>query len=149
VPISREKAALYPKEWKRISREVRERSGGRCECAGECGRKHAERCYAENGGHGARHRVTDRWRSTVDISGCEQFGEKDEDYPQGSRVVLTVAHLWKGPCAPCAERGEKCGEPSHLKAMCQACHLHYDLPHHMKNAAATRRRKRNNTELEL
>lgn len=45
---------------------VRERSGGRCECAGECGRGHEGRCAATDG---APHPVT------------------------GSRVVLTTAHL--------------------------------------------------------
>jgi hypothetical protein len=101
----------YPPDWKRISLEVRARSGGRCECAGECGRAHATRCEARQG-------------APAPVS--------------GKRVILTVAHLWRGPCAPCAARDFKCGEPEHLKAMCQACHLAYDLPHHV----ARRRRNR-------
>ena len=27
----------YPKNWKEISLAIRKRSGGRCECEGECG----------------------------------------------------------------------------------------------------------------
>jgi hypothetical protein len=54
----------------------------------------------------------------------------------GSKVVLTVAHLVIPP-----------GQPGHdadanLRAMCQACHLSFDREQHAKNAAETRRRKR-------
>ncbi len=47
------------------------------------------------------------------------------------RVVLTVAHL----C-----HVTTCEKRSHMKAMCQRCHLRYDRFHHQHNAAATRRR---------
>jgi hypothetical protein len=46
-----------------------------------------------------------------------------------SRVVLTTAHLDHTP--------ENCHD-SNLKAMCQRCHLSYDLDLHRANAAATR-----------
>jgi len=55
----------YPPDWVRVSREIRARSGGRCECRGVCG-AHEGRCPAR---HGEKHPTT------------------------GSRVVLTVAHL--------------------------------------------------------
>lgn len=45
------------------------------------------------------------------------------------RVVLTVAHLNHQP--------EDCRDEN-LKAMCQRCHLRYDVPHHR----STRRRTR-------
>lgn len=50
-------------------------------------------------------------------------------YGTGSRVVLTVAHLDHTP--------ENC-DPDNLRAMCQACHLHYDRDHHAQTARATR-----------
>ncbi|MBV0920649.1 hypothetical protein KC238_25670 [Mycobacteroides chelonae] len=50
-------------------------------------------------------------------------------YGTGSRVLLTVAHLNHTP--------EDCRDEN-LKAMCQGCHLHYDLEHH----AQTRQRAR-------
>ncbi|MEY9961351.1 hypothetical protein [Streptacidiphilus sp. MAP5-52] len=50
-------------------------------------------------------------------------------YGTGSRVVLTTAHLNHQP--------EDC-DPGNLRAMCQGCHLHYDLGHHRVTAAATR-----------
>lgn len=127
MPMDRSR---YPAEWPAIARGVRERSGGRCECHGECGRDHAgdcdrhgrppgptreARCAAV---HGAPHPVT------------------------GSRVVLTAAHLWRGPCAEHAVAGIKCGDLEHLAALCQRCHLAYDLPHHVANARRTRRKRK-------
>jgi hypothetical protein len=100
----------YPPDWPAVSKAVRDRSGGRCECAGECGR------------HGGA---------------CERH--QGEPLSTGYRVILTVAHLWRGPCAKHAEAGIKCGLPEHLKAMCQRCHLSYDLPHHVAAAKRTRR----------
>jgi hypothetical protein len=47
-------------------------------------------------------------------------------------VMLTVAHLNHTP-ADCRDEN--------LKAMCQRCHLRYDVEHHQKNASATRRRR--------
>ena len=107
-------AARYPANWKAISTAVRARSGGRCECAGECGRGHQTRCEARHG---------------------------DPSPKSGWPVILTTAHLWRGPCAAHYAAGVKCDDPEHLKAMCQACHLAYDLPHHVARAAATRERK--------
>ena len=51
----------------------------------------------------------------------------------GSRVVLTVAHLDHDPMN-CAREN--------LRALCQRCHLAYDLKMHLARAAETRRRKR-------
>lgn len=64
-----------------------------------------------------------------------------------SIVILTVAHLWRGPCGEHNKAGEKCGDPSHLKAMCQRCHLAYDLPQHQASARATRRRRKASGDL--
>lgn len=50
-------------------------------------------------------------------------------YGTGSKVVLTVAHLNHTP--------EDCADDN-LKAMCQGCHLHYDLEHHLQTAAQSR-----------
>lgn len=50
----------------------------------------------------------------------------------GSVVRLTVAHLDHTP--------ENCDDEN-LKAMCQRCHLNYDIEHHKKTQAAGRRCK--------
>ena len=62
----------------------------------------------------------------------------------GSRVVLTVAHL--GAPHPDGTPGDVHDKldvrDENLAALCQRCHLRYDIREHMANAAATRRRKR-------
>jgi hypothetical protein len=71
MPIRPENKARYPPDWPSISKRIRERSGGRCECAGECGRgTHEGRCPNLHGGPA---------------------------YGTGSQVVLTVAHLNHAP----------------------------------------------------
>jgi hypothetical protein len=51
----------------------------------------------------------------------------------GSKVCLTVAHLDHTP--------ENCND-TNLRAMCNACHLTYDAPHHAETAARTRAAER-------
>jgi len=118
-PAARE---LYPPDWPAISLRVRERAGWRCECEGECG----------------LHRTNPGPRRCVEGNGAPAI------WARGT-IILTVAHLnaTGGPCA-C---DPLCGDPAHLKAMCQRCHLRYDLPLHRRNAAATRREKLGNQEL--
>lgn len=105
----------YPKHWKQISLSIRKRSKGNCECTGECG-THSGRCDAMN----------------------------YESHPiTGSKVILTVAHL--GVDYPDGRKGNKHDKMDvrrkNLKAMCQRCHLLFDLPEHMENARKTRRLK--------
>lgn len=117
----------YPKDWPEISRRIRyERAQGRCECEGECG----------------LHRTNPGPRRCI-----ERDGESAK-WARG-KVMLTVAHLDYdgGPCDCHARTGEKCGIESHLKAMCQRCHLRIDVKEHQRNAARTRRKKKNNLEM--
>jgi hypothetical protein len=48
------------------------------------------------------------------------------------QVVLTIAHL-------CQD--STCDDLTHLRALCQRCHLIYDATQHQRNAAATRRQR--------
>ena len=41
MPMDRSR---YPDDWEDVRAAVLERAGDRCECAGECGRAHPERC---------------------------------------------------------------------------------------------------------
>jgi 5-methylcytosine-specific restriction endonuclease McrA len=43
-----------------------------------------------------------------------------------SKVILTVAHL---------DHNKKNNRLSNLKALCQRCHLRYDINHHVRNRA--------------
>lgn len=106
----------YPADWKTISLSIRERSGGQCECEGECG----------------LHRTTPGPRR------CQERNGDAAKWAKG-KVVLTVAHLDHDPM--------NC-EPENLKAMCQRCHLRYDVPHHMANARKTRDRKSGQMSME-
>lgn len=60
------------------------------------------------------------------------------------KVILTVAHLGK-PYAD-GKPGDKSDKHDirreNLAALCQACHLHYDLPEHIQHARETRQRKK-------
>ena len=107
--------SAYPREWKNLSRRIRfERAQGQCECEGECG----------------LHRTHPGPRR------CEERDRQPARWAKGL-VVLTVAHLnaADGPCR-CTPL---CADPAHLKAMCNRCHLRYDVKLHQANALATRR----------
>lgn len=117
----------YPPNWKAISLRIRyEVAHGQCQCEGECG----------------LHKTNPGPRRCVERDGEQAVWAR-------GKVVLTVAHLdFAGGVCDCYERtGKKCGIESHLKAMCQRCHIRVDMPHHRRNAAATRRAKKNNLEL--
>ena len=70
MPIKPENKDRYPKDWKAISTAIRARSGGRCECEGECG----------------LHRTHPGPRRCVELHG------EPAKWAKG-KVVLTVAHL--------------------------------------------------------
>jgi hypothetical protein len=119
--------AKYPDNWKEVSKYIRfERAGGRCECMGQCG----------------LHKTNPGPRR------CVERDREDAVWARG-KVILTVAHLDAvGDVCRCEEEtGLLCANPDHLKALCNRCHLRYDHAKHIKNAAATRRRKKNNLEL--
>ena len=110
MPFDRTK---YPKSWREISLEVRKRSGGQCECVGECG-LHDGRDLLEPTAHR-----------------CVERNGDAAKFARG-KVILTVAHLNHKPMDV---------RRSNLKAMCQRCHLRYDAKLHAVNAATTRLRE--------
>lgn len=118
MPMDRRR---YPEDWEDVVLRVRARAAGRCECRGECGVPHGGgRCEALHGDP---------------LSNPSRF------------VVLTSAHLWRGPCAAHHAADFKCGELTHLLGMCQACHLRYDIPLHVANARRTRHARRASGDL--
>ena len=107
----------YPAEWKHVSAAIRyTRAEGRCECSGECG----------------LHRTTPGPRRCVERDGQPAVWAK-------GKVVLTVAHL-NAPGGPC-QCDPLCADPAHLRALCQKCHLRYDVPRHVANGRETRRKR--------
>lgn len=126
MPMDRSR---YPADWEALSKRIRERDGNACACKGECDDEHpAGRCGAPNGADIVRLDAKPaRWAL------AERMRQSDDRWGAVVRVVLTVAHLDHDPAN---------NDPANLKALCQRCHLRLDRHQHAKNAAATRRRKR-------
>jgi len=112
----------YPAHWKAFSWLIRvKRADGQCECTGECG----------------LHQTTPPVpRRCIELDGMPARWAK-------GLVRLTVAHLnaTGGPC----QCQPLCAIETHVKAMCNRCHLRYDVKLHVRNAWLGRRR--NNLEL--
>ena len=68
---------------------------------------------------------------------CEEQNGRTAKWAKGV-IVLTVAHL-SLPESDCRDEN--------LKAMCQRCHLRYDIALHVANRRATQKAKRAHTEL--
>lgn len=79
MPIKPENKGRYPTDWKIVSLAIRRRSGGRCECEGECG------LHRTNPGHRR----------------CVEQHNTPAKWAKG-KIVLTVAHLDHTPenCDP-------------------------------------------------
>ena len=115
--------ADYPPDWDTISAGIRtDRAEGKC-----------EGCGVEN------HRIIKRTRHTYRYAyACETMRVriltevyrwdvwKALRYLGLTKVILTTAHLDRNP----ANNAE-----ANLKALCQRCHLGYDMPQHVRNRA--------------
>lgn len=117
--------ADYHPDWAWISRQIRGQAGDVCEF-----------CQVPNGALIQRNASGDwiRWDELGAMNsdaGWSWLGTWDP--PPPVTVVLTVAHL-------CHDT--TCIDPTHLRALCQRCHLGYDRPHHERRSAETRARKR-------
>jgi len=134
MPIKPENKELYPREWRAIAAEVREREGNACKV-----------CRVPNG----KFILRSRDRKTYSTGDCEFYDAETGEYlgctnmpdnGEGDRaikIVLTVAHLNHDT----TDNGKPGNRPN-LAALCQMHHLRHDQAHHQKNAAATRDRKR-------
>lgn len=131
MPISPEKRALYPANWKT---EIRPRILAR---AGNC----CEQCGVPNRAIGWRN--DDGKFNVVELDGdMKRVAELQHDYGDVFRlvlIVLTIAHVYDESPSNCAD--------DNLAAWCQRCHNNHDRPMRMKNAAATRRAKSATSDL--
>jgi len=137
MPIKPENKARYPKDWKAIAAEVRERAGNRCEWEG---------CGIPNGQWGVRDLQGKWWTSDQFMAGEvpeeTEFEVDDRKIRKAYKVVLTVAHLNHIP----EDNGDPGNRPN-LRAWCQYHHLRYDAKHHAGTARKTRNAKRGQTDL--
>lgn len=107
----------YPADWETFSLGIRQgRAGNRCECEGECGL------------HGPSLFKAGKRR-------CVEVNSQPAKWAKGT-VMLTVAHL-NAPGGPC-QCEPKCAIPEHVKAMCQRCHLRYDIELHVRHRVEKR-----------
>ena len=120
----------YHPDWKSVSRQIREQAGNRCEF---CGAPNGELIQRNVKGEWMLMHELDRMHSDA---GWYWIGT--DDPPPEVVIVLTVAHL-------CHESA--CIDPTHLRALCQRCHLNLDRPRHIEKARETRRRQRNSAIL--
>lgn len=79
---------------------------------------------------------------------CEKcFAENYQPHPiTGSKVILTIAHLDAiGDICTCEqnEGHQKCAITAHVAALCQRCHLIYDIERHKFNRRRSRAEKMN------
>jgi hypothetical protein len=134
--------AGYPANWQEIRTAVRARSGGRCECIGECGLHDgtpSPECWAFAASSPHERcswpRTCECWchgEKPADATRCEERDGQPAIWARG-RVVLTTAHL-------CHDPG--CDRLEHLRQMCNRCHLRYDRGLHQRHARERRRRER-------
>lgn len=103
----------YQGNWTEFSRLIRfERAKEQCECAGECGLHDGRDLFFP------------------EAKRCEEKNGYPAKWAQGT-IMLTVAHLNRadGPC----KCHPLCAIADHVKAMCQRCHLRYDIDRHVEN----------------
>jgi hypothetical protein len=135
MPIKKENVGRYPKDWKAIVAQVRERSGDRCE-----GSPAFPDCRVPNGAVG--YREDGRWvqlGESIDAAGLA-IDSAIEDGHKVVKIVLTCGHLNHTP--------EDC-RLENLRHWCNRCHLVYDGKHHTESAYMTRKANANNQELPL
>lgn len=109
--------ADYHPQWKEISRQIRDQADDTCEW---CGRENRDRGHWGEEGEWISH------------TGKTLVYRRDDTPPKVVTTVLTVAHL-------CHET--RCIDPTHLRALCQRCHLRYDREHHAKTRRDNRIRE--------
>lgn len=83
-----------------------------------------------------RERILARENNCCKFCGIKNYTVKES----GTKVILTIAHLDHDK-----ENHEV--DDDRLAALCQKCHLRYDLPHHINNRKYGRNFKINQTKL--
>ena len=145
----------YPKDWKQIGAKIRERAGHKCEW---CKAPHGQTLTRAKGGYwlevkqdssGVPSLCGLRWRDNKGNECNLPADYYDDHIPPmlkkaltwRSKCILTVAHL--GTAHADGRLGDKHDKmdcrPENLAALCQSCHLTFDVDEHVANARKTRR----------
>jgi hypothetical protein len=130
MPIRPEQRALYPKDWRAISKRIREREGQRCK---QCKAPNGETVIRGQAGDAGSYMLPDGAVHDADTGEHrgDALGSEYEGRPV--RIVLTCAHLDHDPTN---------NADDNLAALCQRCHLALDLLQHVANARETRRSRK-------
>ena len=140
MPVNKSR---YPDNWKEISHHVRfERANGYCEW---CGVKHGTYGARDRDGKFIPQDVIDEvygMQSDAGYAYLKSFGWND--YPDLIKIVLTTAHIGI-PKYP-GDTGDKSDKMdcrlNNLVALCQRCHLRFDIEEHIANRRETLYQKR-------
>lgn len=136
MPIRGEFRALYPADWRELSRRVRfDRAGGACQ---RCGRPHGMtlRCLPDGRWFDPKRQT---WRDRRGRPArWPDLEEMTRQYT--TRVVLAAAHLDHDPT------NNRLGN---LKSLCQRCHLLQDRSYHLLQRWITYRLRRARGDLFL
>lgn len=92
-----------------------------------------------------RKRILERAGNKCEKCGCQNHlwvrrGEDKEGFPKLTMIVLTIAHLDH-------DKENHQVADDRLMALCQKCHLQYDLPRHIENRKYGRNFRKNQTKL--
>lgn len=135
----------YPKNWLEIRGHILKRSereignGIIAPCCERCGRPNHVVADVLSDGSWTIESAVNVWVTDVGVPHYWADHPLIDSLRQ-VKTVLTIAHLNHEPM-DCRDEN--------LQALCQRCHLRYDNEHHMKNARATRLRKKMATQPEL
>ena len=133
----------YPADWTEISARIRVRDGWVCKF---CGAPHGVRVMRRYGVcHGHPTPAFFAWAPWQKLARMERgrLWFRTED-PAATKIILTAAHLG-APHAdgtPGDQHNKMDVRDENLAALCQRCHLMFDLDDHIFNNACTRRAKR-------
>lgn len=148
MPIDRSR---YPPNWKQVSEYIRFlRAGNRCEFCGVENHRIILRSIKD--GSKFVYVETDTWVHTWPDGSMIRLSDLPDEYAAQERetkVILTTAHL--GVDLPNGTPGDKHDKldcrPENLAALCQRCHLLYDMDEHVENARRTRLAKKRQQKL--
>jgi 5-methylcytosine-specific restriction endonuclease McrA len=136
----------YPADWNAISLRIRERDGQCCKF-----------CGVPNGAVGQRDPDGKFWTldeideaiftGQLDASDCDY--EENNGWSKPTKIVLTVAHLGTPHAdgAPGDKHDKFDVRDENLAALCQRCHLAYDMEDHIRNRRVTLARKKHESQL--
>ena len=130
----------YPQNWKELRSKVLTRAGQHITDDGELIEACCEDCGVEN--HALIHRFgkgKHDWEMWPEGMMSEAYSA---DGKKCTKVILTIAHLDH-------DKHNHDVSIDRLKALCQKCHLQYDMPRHVANRKYGRNHDKNNLKLEL